>query len=293
MMREIAWRVFAGEYNDSTKDVSEGGERSPTYVVTPLGAKINRLFLVGVVTDVENVGTEGGPMWRARLSDPTGTFHIYAGQYQPEASSTLSKLKPPVFAAIVGKTRTYKPENGTVYTSVRPEVVKQVDAHLRDFWILETCRSLKRRLEAVRETYKMESVTRESVAALGFSETLADGIALAVQHYGRVDLSRYEFMLAESLRYLLPEFQEYRAEELPVQEDQQVSAVKDDEKVESKVLAIIASLDKEGKGAPWDSILERASKEGLRKEELEDATNALLDRGKIYEPVLGRMRVIG
>src|SRR5439155_1729906 len=94
MIREVAWRLFASEYNDANLEAEGTGERPPSYVVTPLGAKVNRVFVVGVITDVENVGTDGQPMWRARVSDPTGTFHVYAGQYQPEAASALSKLQP-------------------------------------------------------------------------------------------------------------------------------------------------------------------------------------------------------
>src|SRR2546428_10884082 len=111
-MREVAWRLFASEYNDATLEMDGGGERAPSYVVTPLGAKVNRVFVVGVITDVENVGTDIQPMWRARVSDPTGTFRIYAGQYQPEAAATLSKLKPPVFGAIGGQSRIDSPQAG-------------------------------------------------------------------------------------------------------------------------------------------------------------------------------------
>src|SRR5437879_8238384 len=113
VIREVAWRLFASEYNDANLETEGTGERPPSYIVTPLGAKVNRVFVVGVITDVENVGTDGQPMWRARVSDPTGTFHVYAGQYQPEAAATLSKLKPPVFGAIVGKSRIYSPQPGT------------------------------------------------------------------------------------------------------------------------------------------------------------------------------------
>jgi len=126
-MREVAWRLFASEYNDANLEMDGGGDRAPSYIVTPLGAKVNRVFVVGVITDVENVGTDIQPMWRARVSDPTGTFRIYAGQYQPEAAATLSKLKPPVFGAIVGKSRVYSPEAGSVFTSIRPERIKAVD----------------------------------------------------------------------------------------------------------------------------------------------------------------------
>src|SRR5438309_10816582 len=95
-----------------------GGDRAPSYIVTPLGAKVNRVFVVGVITDVENVGSDIQPMWRARVSDPTGTFHIYAGQYQPAAAVTLSKLKPPIFGAIVGQGRIHSHAAGTVVESI-------------------------------------------------------------------------------------------------------------------------------------------------------------------------------
>ena len=295
MNREIAWRVFAGEYNDATKEVSDGGERSPSYVVTPLGAKINRLFLVGVLTDVENVATDQAPMWRARLQDPTGTFHLYSGQYQPEASAALAKLKPPAFVAVTGKSRVYSPNPGTVYTSIRPEAVKVVDAALRDYWILEACRSLKRRLEALREAYKMDPVKKEELAALGVKAPLAEGIVAAVEHYGKVDLSRYSAMLAEALTFLIPELQPQRAgeaEEATAETTAAPAADPKQEALEARVLEIIGALDADGKGASWDGILARATKEGVEKDQLEELINSLLDKGQIYEPILGRMKRI-
>jgi len=63
MDREIAWRIFAHEFNMSNLYVSEGDERAPNYIITPTGVKCNRLFIIGVVTEVENIGrtiTSGG-----------------------------------------------------------------------------------------------------------------------------------------------------------------------------------------------------------------------------------------
>jgi len=293
MNREIAWRVFAGEYNDANKDVSGGGERSPSYVVTPLGAKINRLFVVGVLTDVENVATDEAPMWRARLQDPTGTYHVYTGQYQPEASAALAKLKPPAFVAVTGKSRLFTPDSGGTYTSIRPETVKVVDEALRDYWILDACRSLKKRLEALREAYKMDPVTKEELAALGIKPPMAEGILAAVEHYGKVDLSRYSAMLAEAVRYLLPEFQPAKPEEegsAPAIASKAADAAQ--EAREQAVLGIIGELDADGKGASWDGITARAGKAGVDKDALEEVVNSLLDKGLIYEPILGRMKKI-
>jgi len=293
MNREIAWRVFAGEYNDANKDVSDGGERSPSYVVTPLGAKINRLFVVGVLTDVENVATDESPMWRARLQDPTGTYHVYAGQYQPEASAALAKLKPPAFVAVTGKSRIYSPDSGGTYTSIRPETVKVVDEALRDYWILDACRSLKKRLEALREAYKMDPVTKEELAALGIKPPVVEGILAAIEHYGKVDLSRYSAMLAEAVRYLLPEFQPPRTEESEgAAEPAAKEADAKQEALEQTVLGIIGELDADGKGAPWDGITMKATKAGVAKDALEEIVNSLLDKGLIYEPILGRMKRI-
>ncbi|TLZ64856.1 MAG: hypothetical protein E6K16_03735 [Methanobacteriota archaeon] len=294
MNREIAWRVFAGEYNDATKDVSDGGDRSPSYVVTPLGARINRLFVVGVLTDVENVATDEAPMWRARLQDPTGTYHVYAGQYQPEASAALAKLKPPAFVAVTGKSRLFTPDSGGTYTSIRPETVKVVDEALRDYWILDACRSLKKRLEGLREAYKMDPIEKEELTALGLKPPIVEGILAAVEHYGKVDLSRYSAMLAEAVRYLLPEFQPPKAGE-PETAEGATAAKQADAKqdaLEQVVLGIIGELDSDGKGASWDGILARATKAGVDKDGLEEVINALLDKGLIYEPILGRMKKI-
>ena len=295
MIREAAWRLFAGEYNDANLEVNGGGERAPSYLVTPLGAKVNRLFVVGVITDVENVGTDMQPMWRARVADPTGTFHLYAGQYQPEAAAALSKLKPPVFGAIVGKSRIYAPEAGTTYTSIRPERVKVVDEAIRDYWILEACRSLKKRIEAMTEAQKMDPLTKEGLMQVGVKEAIAEGIVQAAGHYGKADLARYTAMLAEGLRYLLPEYRDFRPPETAAVEETAGSpepASREPDESEDKVLDVIAALDKDGKGAPWDAILEAAKGKGVERDRLEEAINGLLDKGLIYEPVLGRMKKI-
>src|SRR2546425_5034227 len=122
-------------------------------------------------------------MWRARVSDPTGTFRIYAGQYQPEAAATLSKLKPPVFGAIVGKSRVYSPEAGSVFTSIRPERIKAVDETVRDYWILEACRALRKRPDIMGEGLKMDPPTKEGLAKIGVKEAIAAGIVPARDHY--------------------------------------------------------------------------------------------------------------
>ncbi|MFQ6106732.1 MAG: RPA family protein [Thermoplasmata archaeon] len=282
MRREVAWRVFAKEYNDSDLRYSEGGERSPSYVITPLGAKVNRLFIVGVITDIDNVGSEDQPMWRARMSDPTGVYILSAGLYQPEAARALSGIDPPTFAAVIGKTRVYSPEDGTLYLSVRPEMVRVVNSAVRDYWTLECCKSLKNRLAAVAEALRMDPLTKEELLALGYSERIADGIVRAIRHYGSVDLERYRLMLTDSLRYLLPESQP------PPEKEEE----KKESELDDYVLELIGKLDADGKGADWEAVLEASKKDGIQKDEVEEAVNSLLDGGLAYEPVIGKLKKI-
>ena len=115
--REIARRLFAAEFDDASLSYSESDEeRAPNYVVTPTGARVNRLFAVGVLTEIEEVNEDS---LRGRVVDPTGAFVTYAGQYQPDEHAFLSRAEPPTFVALSGKARTFEPEDSDrVFTSV-------------------------------------------------------------------------------------------------------------------------------------------------------------------------------
>lgn len=144
-IRETAYRVFAQEFRDSNLTFKDSNDQySPQYLLTPTGAKMNRLFIVGTLTEKEDIGTDA-EYWRARIVDPTGAFLIYAGQYQPEAARVIADVNPPEYLAIVGKPSTFQTEDGTVLTSVRPENASVVDAATRDRWVAETAqRTLER-----------------------------------------------------------------------------------------------------------------------------------------------------
>jgi RPA family protein len=146
--REVARRAFAEEFNDASYTFKESDdERAPVYLLLPTGERANRVFLVGTLTEKEDVG-EDNEYWRGRIVDPSGTFFVYAGQYQPEATSTLRDLEPPAYVAVVGKPRTYETDDGSVNVSVRPETITEVDAATRDRWVVETAERTVERIAA-------------------------------------------------------------------------------------------------------------------------------------------------
>lgn len=158
MAREVAKRVFAKEFNASNLTYKESEDQlAPAYMLTPTGAKCNRVFVVGTLTEKENIG-EDSEYWRARVTDPTGAFILYAGQYSPEAAQSLSDIDAPAFVAVIGKPRVYKTQEGDIMTSIRPEIVLPVDAETRDQWVLDTINATADRLVALKAGTEPDAV---------------------------------------------------------------------------------------------------------------------------------------
>ncbi|WP_126665057.1 hypothetical protein [Haloterrigena salifodinae] len=184
--REVAYRLFAAEYDDASFSYAESDEeRAPNYVISPTGARLNRVFTVGTLTEITAVNDE---MVRARVVDPTGAFVVYAGQYQPDELATLEQLEPPEFVAVTGKARTFQPDDSDqVYTSLRPESIATVDADTRDRWVVSAAEQTVERVgtyaAAVESGTSGEALT-DALLEAGVDKGLAAGIPLAQDHYG-------------------------------------------------------------------------------------------------------------
>ena len=183
--REVARRLFAAEFDDASLSYSESDEeRAPNYVVTPTGARVNRLFAVGVLTEVEQVNEDSV---RGRVVDPMGAFVTYAGQYQPDEHAFLNRTEPPTFVALAGKARTFEPEDSNrVFTSVRPESINKVDADTRDSWVVTAAERTLERIAVFAEALESDARgehLRTALEAAGVDASLAAGIPKAIEHY--------------------------------------------------------------------------------------------------------------
>lgn len=283
--RECAWRLFAEELNSSSLHI-EGKERMPSYVITPLGAKVNRIFCVGVLTEKELIADN---LLKAKVSDPTGVFTLYAGEYQKQVLQTLNSMTTTSFIAVIGKVGAFTPEEGVVYISIRPELVKEVKTGVRDYWVVETCRHTKSRIELMREALALSEPTIDKILALGASKKLADGIALALEHYKNIELEKYSQCVADALRYIIPE-ETKPAEEVKLQppKPEKITVATENE---LKILELIKQLDT-GKGASWEKLLDSAKALKLAHDEVEELVNSLMDKGLVYEPILGRLKSV-
>jgi len=146
--REPARRVFASELRECRYQFKDGDdEKSPTFVLLPTGERSNRIFIVGTLTEKTRQG-EQNIFYRGRVVDPTGTFFVMAGSYQPEAMQQLARIEPPQFVAVIGKPNLYQKPDGSFMNSVRIESITVVDKDTRDLWVLDAAKLTLDRVDA-------------------------------------------------------------------------------------------------------------------------------------------------
>ena len=281
--REVARRIFAREFNDSNLQQGEGMERSPNFIVTPTGVVCNRIFIVGVLTEVENIGSDGQSMYRARVADPTGVFTVYAGEYQPAAAIFLSSVKTPAYVAVVGKARVFAPEKSSFYVSIRPEEISLVDEYVRNRWIYHTAHFSIQAMKVMEKA--MESGLRGAELARHisvFSED-APGIAKAIDHYALTPnaLDPYKRMVIDALATIVDASLPSDVEAQPSGDHLQLAIILD----------MIGRMDK-GEGVSYEALLDETVKHGYSEEEVERAINSLMDGGRCYEPRIGILKLI-
>jgi len=143
--REVAKRVFSFEFGKATHQIQ--GDGVVKYLLTPLGERLNRVFIVGVLLEKEEIGADTN-FWRLRVSDPTGSFYTTVGKFQPEVLEIIGDLNVPELVAIVGKPRLFEGVSRKLI-SLRPENIAVVDLAVRDYWVLETARRTLERIEAM------------------------------------------------------------------------------------------------------------------------------------------------
>ncbi len=292
-VRETAYRVFSQEFNNSRATIEGVGEKDPSYVVSPLGAKMNRVHIVGVCTDVEAAG-ESGDQYRMRISDPSGQFFVNAGQFQPEAAAAMSELQPPCFVAVTGKARAWTGDDGQVRVNIRPESVNVVDESTRDQWVLTTAKQTKERVDAMQTIAADPAATKEVLLAKGVRVAVAEGALAAKEHYGVMDVGGHLETVKNALGGLLPggSFEVHEAPKAETPTWTPPAAEENDEAEDAfddSVLAIVTKLAGDD-GARWDDILAEAQGLEADDEAIEESLNRLMDKGLVYEPTLGVLK---
>lgn len=204
--REVARRVFAKELMDSSYTMKDESEKSPVYVLTPLGLKCNRVFIIGVLTEKEEIGEEGS-IYRVRITDQTGSFVGYVGRFQPEAYEALEEIDILTLVATTAKVRVFEGETRK-FVSIRPETISPADPESRDYWVVETAIQT---LERIREMERGESKNAR----------------LAKEIYN-TNLEEYKNAVKEAVMRLMEDYQT-EIEEIEEEEEEFFAEVEEEE----------------------------------------------------------------
>ena len=297
MSRETAYRIFSKELNSSTFSKRGEEEMSPSYIVSPLGTMINRVMISGVLTEIENSGTDDEPMWKGRVQDIAGNFFISVGKFQQEASASMANLEAPCYVSIIGKVRTYTTNDGRTFVSVRPEHIVRIEEDDYFAWLLETSKSLWKRLLTMRNVMKIPDVTNQDLTAKGFSPQEADGIITALDSYGNPESTMYLKMMQDALRRMLKD--DSIDFGLPGDSSSAAEIVEKSEKdaendlaIEDMVMKYLDEMDDNPRGAYIDDLYRKGEEDGIPAQKIDEITDRLMDKGVIYEPNLGYLKKI-
>jgi RPA family protein len=310
--RQSAFRVFAREFYESNLPDGGQGEYDPRFLVTKLGARINRMMVAGLIERMERRETERGTMYRGAVRDPTGLHMWSVGSFRPELHGAMEEILTRFDAGdrflmiCVGKASHYENDEGGIFCSMQMEDYAIVDRDVYARWLVETADHTMRRIDAFGKAQQAEGSGAEALRTAGVPEDLIVGLGLALNHYGEWDPEGYKVGVLQALAAAegrVVSFEEHEASAQPSQEappDAAESGESDDESpapaavnievgdVEGVVLEIITQ-QAGSEGINYDQIMEHCRGRGLTDEpEIEDAIKCLLDdRCEIMEPRFG------
>jgi uncharacterized protein len=201
--REVARRIYAEELKGSNYSFRDGEDQhqyAPQYLLTPTGAKCNRVFMVGTLTEKDDIGGDT-EYWRGRVVDPTGSILIYAGQYQPEAAQILANMEVPAYVAVVGKPNLYQTDDGNIIISLRAESIQKVDEATRNQWVMDTARRTHERILAMTNAEPAPISSDFATADKVSLSSPAQDVQRALQHY-HTDAQHYRQMIIRALSSL-------------------------------------------------------------------------------------------
>ncbi len=301
--RQSAIRIFAQEYMDASLPEEGAGEFDPSFVVTKLGAKINRALVAGVIDRIERREGESGPNYSGVLRDPSGTHRFSVAAFQPELHADIEELLhrfdsgDRFLMMLVGRARWFESEDGGVFTSFRAEEFCVVDTQRYTNWLVETADATLRRLDAYEASIESD-LTPSALQSSGVPMDLVDGLILARGHYGEFDTENYRVGVLQGLSMALSNnvvIEPSAAVESPqpTLDDSPIPSVTDSEpKPQSEpsgdvgeVILETIRLKDEGAGVDYDTLVHAAIMAGHSREVAEDAIDHLRDvDGSIIEP---------
>ena len=301
IQRQPAWIMLASEFGESTLNEKGSGEFDPTFVITKLGAKVNRVTVSGLVERLELRETSNGSqMYQGQLRDPSGLHYFSVGEYASESMrefivQLLDKVESgePILLSMTAKARWYQTDEGAVYTSLRPEEAAIVSRDRYASWLVRACAATLSRLDQHQKSLNCEP-TKEAMLSEGISPEMVDGLLAAQPHYGQIATEGYRLNVMQALD--IAEGKMAAATTAPPTlslseptSDDEASG--DDEELQSVILQCIQAMDN-GEGVDFESLVRNLSARGFTREQSEAELDTMSDEGVLHEPRFGWFKIV-
>jgi RPA family protein len=300
--RQSAWHMLASEFGESTLNEKGSGEFDPSFVITKLGSKVNRVIVAGLLERLEPRDTANGSvLYQGQIRDPSGVHYFSVGDYASDSMRELTlQLSPkvengePILLLMVAKTRLFQTEEGAIYTSLRPEEACEIDSNRYATWLTKTCQDTLERMKIFTDSLDFEP-TIEALTKENVPSHMIEGLVSSRNHYGDIDLEHYNLNIMQAL-----DIAEGKIEAASTPPQQQIVSISGDGEGESSadsdelgdiLLDIIKKLD-QGEGVDFETLITNASARGFSRSIAEEKIESLSDEGSIHEPAFGWFRIV-
>ena len=302
--RQSAVRLFAQEYRDASLTEEGSGEYDPSFVITKIGAKINRALVCGVIDRMERREGDSGPNYSGHVRDPTGSYLFSVASFQPELHPDFEELLARFesgdrfILALVGKARWFETEDGGMFTSLRAEEFTVIDRECYTNWLVETAAATLRRIDA-HSTALEADLTPAALEAAGVPRDLVDGLILARGHYGDFDPEGYRVGVLQALSMATgrtslmepPQPTATTLEETASQVPESSEPAAEPGDAIELILETVRSRDT-GEGVEYNDLVTALVHGGHSRESAEDAIDQARDQGEVMEPRFGFFQLV-
>ena len=302
--RQSAVRLFAQEYRDASLTEEGSGEYDPSFVITKIGAKINRALVCGVIDRMERREGDSGPNYSGHVRDPTGSYLFSVASFQPELHPDFEELLARFesgdrfLLALVGKARWFETEDGGMFTSLRAEEFTVIDRECYTNWLVETAEATLRRIDAHSTSIEADP-TPAALEAAGVPRDLVDGLILARGHYGEFDPEGYRVGVLQALSMATgrtslmepPQPTATTLEETASQAPESSEPAAEPGDAIELILETVRSRDT-GEGVEYNDLVTALVHGGHSRESAEDAIDQARDQGEVMEPRFGFFQLV-
>ena len=302
--RQSAVRLFAQEYRDASLTEEGSGEYDPSFVITKIGAKINRALVCGVIDRMERREGDSGPNYSGHVRDPTGSYLFSVASFQPELHPDFEELLARFesgdrfILALVGKARWFETEDGGMFTSLRAEEFTVIDRECYTNWLVETAEATLRRIDA-HSTALEADLTPAALEAAGVPRDLVEGLILARGHYGDFDPEGYRVGVLQALSMATgrtslmepPQPTATTLEETASQVPESSEPAAEPGDAIELILETVRSRDT-GEGVEYNDLVTALVHGGHSRESAEDAIDQARDQGEVMEPRFGFFQLV-